>query len=169
MSDRSAFWSAPPDWQQARIVRPGVDITVREEPCTLISGDTGPWLAAQGIAPAIGPRGDCPLGPYALRLSPDSVLVVGMEWAQEGWQAQERLALSPCSDGWLVFEILGEGAAALMAEGSEYSFASAPGLPSESARLLFAGIVVALARCSGGWRVHVERAWAPALWCWLAR
>ncbi|MFM7785154.1 MAG: hypothetical protein ACKPE6_11015 [Gammaproteobacteria bacterium] len=169
MSDRSAFWSAPPDWQEARIARPGLQIAVRGEPCTLVSGNTGAWLAAQGIAPAIGPREDCPEGPYALRLAPDSVLVVGMASAEEGWQAEQCVALSPCSDGWLVFEILGEDAAALMAEGSEYRFSASPGLPTESARLLFAGVVVAVARCRGGWRLHVERAWAPALWCWLAR
>jgi hypothetical protein len=92
-----------------------------------------------------------------------------MASAEEGWQPEQHVALSPCSDGWLVFEILGEGAAALMAEGSEYRFNQAPGLGTESARLLFAGFVVAVARCRGGWRLHVERAWAPALWCWLAR
>lgn len=169
MSDRSAFWSPPPDWGSARITRPGLEITVRETRFTLVSGETHAWLAAQGIAPAIGPREACPAGGYALRLAPDSVLVVGWESPVDGWQPEARVALSACSDGWLVFEILGEGAAALMAEGSEYRFTASPEPPTESARLLFAGIVVAVARCSGGWRLHVERAWAPALWRWLAR
>lgn len=169
MSDRSAFWSAPPDWRAARIVRPGLEITARAALCTLVSGETAAWLAAQGIAPAIGPRDPCPETPYALRLSPESVLVVGMESAGEGWFAGERVAVSPCSDGWLLVELCGEGAAALMAEGSEYPFSAAPGLPTESARMLFAGLLVAVARCPGGWRLHIERAWAPALWRWLAR
>lgn len=169
MSDRGAFWSPPPDWRSARLSRPGLDITVREALCTLVSGQTAAWLTTQGLAPAIGPRDACPDGPYALRLAPDSVLVVGLESPVDGWQPEAGVALSPCSDGWLLVDIRGEGSAAVMAEGSEYPFVSAPGMATESARMLFAGLGVAVARTAEGWRLHVERAWAPALWRWLRR
>lgn len=138
-----------------------------------LSGNFAPLLDAQGAVPVLGPRqsydGPC----YALRLAPDSVLLVREAAAatalRPGWH-QEGAALSELTDGIVCIDIDGARAAAIMALGSEYPFElpAAAGYPEESARLLFAGLRVAVLRRSGGWRLHVERPWASALWQWLS-
>jgi hypothetical protein len=54
-----------------------------------------------------------------------------------------------------------------MAQGNEYPLSHNTILPHESAVMQFAGFRLALARRPDGWRLHIERPWAPALWRWL--
>ena len=77
------------------------------------------------------------------------------------------IAVSDAGDAWILIDVEGEGAESLLAQGTEYALTHAPGPSTESARLLFAGLVVAVSRRANGWRLHVDRAWAPALWRWL--
>jgi sarcosine oxidase gamma subunit len=65
------------------------------------------------------------------------------------------------------FDVTGVAARDLMALGTSYDFDAQPGGPVESASMLFAGLKVAIARILPGWRLHVERPHAAALWQWL--
>lgn len=83
-------------------------------------------------------------------------------WVEDG------AAISDLSAGMLYFDVSGSRAGAIMALGAEYDFSARIGLPLESSRLRFAGLRVAVCRRPEGWRLHIERPWAPALWHWLA-
>ena len=166
MFERSSFWSEPPAWSSARIDAPGLCVSVVCVPAQLVSGAVEGWLAARGES-AFGPRHNCFSDSYALRLAPDTVLRVGEPAAAAGWHEAERIAVSDAGDAWILVDIEGDAAAALLAQGCEYAFEAAPGPATESARLLFAGLVVAVSRRAAGWRLHVDRAWAPALWRWI--
>jgi heterotetrameric sarcosine oxidase gamma subunit len=166
MFERSTFWSAPPAWSSARIDAPGLCVSACCVPAQLVSGAVEAWLAVRGES-AFGPRHSCVSDSYALRLAPDTVLRVGEPAAAPGWHAADRIAVSAAGDAWILIDIEGASAAALLAQGCEYPFDTAPGPATESARMLFAGLVVAVSRRATGWRLHVDRAWAPALWRWL--
>ncbi len=156
MFDRAQFWSPVPDWSQA--VLRGERVTVTPVPVAAAY-----WLS--GAATAFGPRDLVADDAYALRIAPDRVLFIGPSFVPEDFR--NVVASSDISDGIVVFDVAGEGAAELMAQGGEYPFASAPGLPTESASLRFAGFRLAVMRRPAGWRLHIERPWAPALWQWL--
>ena len=166
MFERSSFWSAPPAWSSARIDAPGLLVSVVSGPAQLVSGAVEGWLSTRGES-ALGPRDTCLSESYTLRLAPDTGLRVGEAAADPGWHEAERIAVSDAGDAWILIDIEGDAAAALLAQGCEYAFEAAPGPATESARLLFAGLVVAVSRRAAGWRLHVDRAWAPALWRWL--
>jgi heterotetrameric sarcosine oxidase gamma subunit len=82
-----------------------------------------------------------------------------------GWS--DGVATTDISDGYLLFDVTGPAALDVMAMGAEYDFTSKRTLPAESAAMLFAGLKVSVARIAGGWRLHVERPYAAALWHWL--
>jgi sarcosine oxidase gamma subunit len=67
----------------------------------------------------------------------------------------------------VLFDIVGSAAPDLLALGAHYDFAAKATAPSESASMLFAGLRVAVARILPGWRLHIERPHATALWQWL--
>ena len=169
MPDRSTFWSPPPEWRAAVLAREGLCIAACEPvQAWRLSGDVGSCLADLQLPAALGPRDAVAGERYALRLAPDSVLLVldarlsiAPGWDDRGW------AMSDVSDGLLLLDIDGPDALRLMQAGSEYAFDAVASRPMESARMLFAGLRVVVARRSTGWRLHVDRAWAPALWRWL--
>ena len=167
MFERSPFWSAPPVWSEARIEAPCLRVRAILSPAQLVSGAVDAWLASRAES-ALGPRDRCAQERYALRLAPDMVLRVGEPAVEPGWHEAERVAVSDAGDAWMSFDVEGEGALALLRQGGEYPFDEAAGPATESARMLFAGLVVAVSRRETGWRLHVDRAWAPALWRWLA-
>ena len=171
MHDRGEFWSPVPDWPQVALHPGGVDvIPVTVASICLVSGGVQQLLAHHGIGEILWPHQPCSGDSYALRLAPDRVLWVG---------AGDSTALETCmgftngcavtdvSDGIMIFDVHGERAAELMAQGSEYPFEDTTTLPLESASMQFAGFRLAVARRSVGWRLHIERPWAPALWRWL--
>jgi heterotetrameric sarcosine oxidase gamma subunit len=168
MHDRGAFWSAPPTWNTAELVGRDVRVTVHAPRSIWIaSGDVDAVLRARDCAAPVGPREVCTASRYALRLGPDRVLLISETYIElrDGWQT--GVALSELHDGMLVFEMTGPGGRALLAQGTEYDFESTVARPLESSRMLFGGLKVAMMRRGTGWRLHVERLWAPALWRWL--
>lgn len=170
MSERESFWAQPPDWGSARLATDGVEITIAPTGRVLqLSGRIGTLLASCGFASTLGPRDVCDLARYALRLAPASVLLVSAEPIDcpGGW-VEAGAAVSDLSAGMLCIDVSGNRADEIMALGAEYDFGSGSVLPVESARLRFAGLRVVVCRRPGGWRLHVERPWAPALWSWLA-
>ena len=169
MYNRAQFWSPMPEWPQAVLEGHEVHVVpVSVGTFWQLSGDVSACLARHGVGASLGPRDPCSESSYALRLAPDSVLLVSDKPlpTQSGWQP-DGYAISDITDGILAFDISGPNAAALMAQGSEYPFESNTHLPQESARLLFAGLKVIVAQRAHGWRLHIERPWAPALWRWL--
>ena len=169
MFNRAEFWSPIPDWSQA-LLR-GESVTVTPVPVAAawwVSGDATSFLERHGLSQALGPRDTGDGERYALRYAPGRLLFVSQAPAQDdfGWTTDGG-AITDISDGMMVFDIHGEGAAELMAQGGEYPFAAAPGLATESASLRFAGFRLAVMRRPNGWRLHLERPWAPALWHWL--
>jgi sarcosine oxidase gamma subunit len=169
MFDRSAFWSPPPDWRHARLDGPDLRITASAPPAVWrLSGRGVPAaLARIGLARAVGPREACDPAVYALRVAPDSVLLVG-DAATTGVEDAPDTVCSALGDGIIIIDVVGPAAPALMSLGSEHRFDGPPGPPLESARMLFAGLPVLVMRRGEGWRLHIERPWAPALWRWLA-
>jgi len=169
MHDRGQFWSPVPDWSQASLQAAGVDVA----PATvasvwLVSGDVEPFLAQNGIGEILGPRQPCSGDAYALRLAPDRVMFVGDAAALETCTGfANGCAVTDVSDGVVIFDVQGEHASDLMAQGCEYPFEDTTLFPNESASMQFAGLRVIVSRRERGWRLHVDRPWAAALWRWL--
>jgi heterotetrameric sarcosine oxidase gamma subunit len=174
MFDRAEFWSAVPAWRGAVLQGVDVRVTLIETAAVFqLSGAPEAVRTLARVATIHGPRDPCEGERYALRLAPDSVLLVDTARTsdpgevQPGWH-DDGVAVTDLTDGMLCIEITGQGARELLALGTEYPFDAPPAAPHESARVLFAGFRVAVARRADGWRLHVERPWAPALWHWLA-
>jgi sarcosine oxidase, subunit gamma len=169
MHDRAQFWSPVPEWSQASLHAPGIDIAVVDaESMWLVSGPAQQFLTRYGAGETVGPRQTCSNDDYALRLAPDRVLfVAGVQAVDVPPAVAPGCAITDVSDGMLIFEVRGQAAAELMAQGSEYPFDASTILPHESAMMQFAGFRLAVSRRTHGWRLHIERPWAPALWRWL--
>jgi sarcosine oxidase gamma subunit len=134
----------------------------------LVSGDVRQFLGQRGIEEILGPRQPCSSGAYALRLAPDRAMVVDDASALETVAGfGNGCAVTDVTDGIMIFDVRGERAADLMAQGSEYPFEDTGIFPYESASMQYAGLRLAVARRPGGWRLHIERPWAAALWRWL--
>ena len=169
MHDRGAFWSPVPDWSSVALSTATVSARpVNATAAWQLSGEWGGVLTRLGVGAVRGPRDRCADARYALRLSPDSVLLVGPDALDlsPGWN-DAGYAATDLRDALVIVDVEGPGAADLMASGSEYPFADGSIRPHESARLQFAGHAIALSRRPAGWRLHVPRQWATALWRWL--
>jgi heterotetrameric sarcosine oxidase gamma subunit len=169
MHDRAQFWSAVPDWPRVSLRAAGIDIApVNAASVWLVSGDAQQLLARYGAGETLGPRQVCNDDCYALRVAPDRVVFVADAQARDASAAvAPGCAITDVSDGMLIFEVRGEAAAELMAQGSEYPFDDETVFPLESASMQFAGFRLIVSRRAQGWRLHIERPWAPALWRWL--
>lgn len=167
MADRGLFWSPVPDWAGASIRYPALNVTARSAPAAwLVSGNLAQFLAQHDARPCIGPREVCDGATYALRLAPDRLLSVSFEGAAAhvpGW-SDSGTAVTDVGDGFVLFDVTGPAALDLMKHGADYDFAAAPAGAEESASMLFAGLKVIVARLADGWRLHVERPYATALW-----
>lgn len=172
MPDRSFFWSPVPDWPRVNIRhRQLVITTLSAQSAWLVSGNLGNFLENRAGLRCVGPREACDAETYALRLAPDRLLFVRtgdarVDHPQFGW-SDDGIATTDVSDGFVLLDIAGPAALDLMNMGAQYPFDTKPGGPVESALMLFAGLKVAVARLDHGWRLHVERPYATALWQWL--
>jgi heterotetrameric sarcosine oxidase gamma subunit len=166
MRDRGLFWSPVPDWSRASIRHDGLNIaTVAPQLAWLVSGNLAAFLEQRGVR--FGDAGER----YALRLAPDRLLFVSMDGAAAdggtfGW-SEDGCAVTDVSDGYLLLDITGSAASELMRLGALHDFETQP--DTASAAMLFAGQRVILARIQQGWRLHVERPNAAAIWQWLQR
>ena len=170
MHDRAQFWSPVPEWSQAALRGAGIAVVpVNGASAWLLSGNFTELLARNNIGAIHGPRQLCSSETYALRLAPDRVLVVDGEASTAALTVDPvpDCAVTEISDGMVIFDMSGEAAAELMAQGSEYPFGDTSVLPLESASMSFGGFRVIVSRRTNGWRLHVERPWAAALWRWL--
>jgi heterotetrameric sarcosine oxidase gamma subunit len=163
MRDRGLFWSPVPDWSQA-ILRPdGLSIVaMAPRAAWLVSGNLAAFLERRGVR--VGDAGQR----YALRLAPDRLLFVSMDGSEDvtfGWS--DGCAITDISDGFVLFDIAGLAALNLMQLGALHDFERRS--DTASASILFAGQRVILARIQQGWRLHVERPNAAAIWQWLQR
>lgn len=163
MLDRGLFWSPVPDWAHANIRHEGLNVTVAAaQAAWLVSGDLAAFLARHSVG--FGEAGDR----YALRLAPDRLLFVSMDGVDDvtfGWS--DGCAVTDVSDGHVLLDITGPAAAELMRLGALHDFEARS--ETASAAMLFAGKRVILARIANGWRLHVERPDAAAIWQWLQR
>ncbi len=169
MHDRAQFWSPVPDWSRVSLHAAGIGVApVNVASIWLVSGDAQQLLARYGAAEALGPRQICGDDTYSLRVAPDRVLFIADTQALDAAAAVALgCAITDVGDGMLIFEVRGEAAAELIAQGSEYPFDDTTLRPHESASMQFAGFRLIVSRRADGWRLHVERPWAPALWRWL--
>ncbi len=169
MHDRGQFWSPVPDWARVSLRAAGVEVNpVTVASICLVSGDVQQFLAQRGSGEILGPRRLCSGDTYALRLAPDRVMFVGSASALADFTGfTNGCAVTDVSDGVVIFDIRGEHATDLMAQGSEYAFEDATIFPLESASMQFAGFRVIVSRREGGWRLHVDQLWAAALWSWF--
>jgi len=174
MPDRGLFWSPVPDWSRADIQYPGLGITaLSTQVAWLVSGNVARFLDRRAGLPCVGPRDTCDKGTYALRLAPDRLLFVSRDSALSdppafGW-SDDGIAITDVSDGFVLFDVTGAAAPDLMRLGADYDFEAEAAGSAESASMLFAGLKTAVARFQPGWRLHVERPHAAAMWHWLQR
>jgi sarcosine oxidase gamma subunit len=163
MLDRGLFWSPVPDWSHASMRHEGLNITaLAPQAAWLVSGNLAAFLERHGTR--IGDAGDH----YALRVAPDRLLFVSVDGADDvtfGWS--DGCAITDVSDGYVLFDITGLAASELMRFGALHDFETRS--ETASASMLFAGQRVILARIPQGWRLHVERPNAAAIWQWLQR
>jgi len=172
MHDRAQFWSPVPEWPSVSLQGTAVTIApVNVVTAWLVSGDATQFLARSQILDIHGPRQVCSSDTYALRLAPDRLLVVDAVVSDAASAITgdpfANCAVTEISDGLLLFDILGDSAAELIGQGSEYRLDDAAPRPHESASMNFGGLRVIVSRRANGWRLHVERPWAAALWRWL--
>jgi heterotetrameric sarcosine oxidase gamma subunit len=166
MLDRGLFWSPVPDWSRATIQHDRLDIaTVAPQIAWLVSGNLAAFLDQRGVR--FGDVGDR----YALRLAPDRLLFVSMDGAATdgvtfGW-TEDSCAITDVSDAYVLLDVSGSAASELMRLGALHDFEARS--DTASAAILFAGQRVILARIQHGWRLHVERPSAAAIWQWLQR
>jgi heterotetrameric sarcosine oxidase gamma subunit len=163
MLDRGLFWSPVPDWPHATIRHEGLSVAaVAPQAAWLVSGDLAAFLERRGVR--FGEAGDC----YALRLAPDRLLFVSMGSVNDaafGWS--DGCAITDVSDGHVLLDITGPAAPELMRLGALHDFEAKS--ETASASMLFAGKRIIPARIANGWRLHVERPDAAAIWQWLQR
>lgn len=170
MHNRGGFWTPVVDWPTARLSRSSVSVeAVRGLPqILLVSGNTGAFLSRRGLTGSVGPRDLAQGAAYALTLAPDRVLVISNveEPVDLGW-TDAGYAVSDMSDGIISIDVTGPGALALMQQGTSYDLAARDSRTGESANIVFAGLRVAVVRRAEGYRLHIERPFATALWTWL--
>jgi heterotetrameric sarcosine oxidase gamma subunit len=163
MPDRGLFWSPVPDWSRASIRHEGLSIAaLAPQAAWLVSGNLAAFLERRGVR--FGDAGDR----YALRLAPDRLLFVSMDGANDttfGWS--EGCAVTDVSDSYVLLDVAGPAAPELMRMGALHDFEAVS--DTASAATLFAGQRVIVARIPQGWRLHVERPNAAAIWQWLQR
>ena len=165
MLDRGLFWSPVPDWSRAGIRHDGLSIAaLAPQAAWLVSGNLAAFLERRGVR--LGDAGDR----YALRLALDRLLFVSVDGADTdgvtfGWS--DGCAVTDVSDGFVLLDITGPAAPELMRLGALHDFETRS--DTASAAMLFAGQRVILARIPQGWRLHVERPSAAAIWQWLQR
>jgi heterotetrameric sarcosine oxidase gamma subunit len=166
MLDRGLFWSPVPDWSRATIRHEELSIAAfAPQVAWLVSGNLTAFLERRSVR--FGDVGDR----YALRLAPDRLLFVSMDGAATddiafGW-SKDGCAITDVSDGYVLLDISGSAARELMRLGALHDFEAQA--DTGSAAMLFAGQRVILARIQQGWRLHVERPNAAAIWQWLQR
>ncbi|MBU3672161.1 MAG: hypothetical protein FGM43_06380 [Sinobacteraceae bacterium] len=172
MFDRSGFWSTAPDWRQTVHFTARLQLAAAVLPAVWrLSGSASRSVLAElGVRHALGPRDACDAANYALRLAPDSVLLICHPAAHAVLHElgeHPQLVVSELSDGFVGMDITGSAAPLLLQLANEYPFMDLTDRPEESARMTFAGLPVVVMRRHDGWRLHVERPWAAALWRWL--
>lgn len=163
MRDRGLFWSPVPDWSRASIRHEELSIAaLAPQAAWLVSGNLAAFLEQRSVR--FGDAGDR----YALRLAPDRLLFVSLDGADNvafGWS--DGCAVTDVSDGYVLLDVTGLVAPELMRLGALHDFETRS--ETASAAMLFAGQRVVLARVPQGWRLHVERPNAAAIWQWLQR
>ena len=166
MPDRGLFWSPVPEWSRATIRHEALSVVAMSpQTAWLVSGNLAAFLERHDVR--FGDAGER----YALRLATDRLLFVSMDGAATdgvtfGWSG-DGCAITDVSDGYVLLDITGTAALELMRLGALHDFEANPG--TGSAAMLFAGQRVILARIPQGWRLHVERPDAAAIWQWLQR
>lgn len=166
MLDRGLFWSPVPDWSRATLRHEELSIAaLAPQVAWLVSGNLSAFLERRGVR--IGDAGDH----YALRLAPDRLLFVSVDGdaadgATFGW-TEDGCAITDVGDGYVLLDITGPAAPELMRLGALHDFETRS--DTASAAMLFADQRVILARIQQGWRLHVERHNAAAIWQWLQR
>ena len=170
MHDRGIFWPAVPEWQSAAFEnsRLRIQSVGSINAIWLVSGDLEAFQHHHGELQILGPR-DVSSGPtYRLRLAPDRLLNVSevLVEIEFGWSGA-GYAVTDITDGLIVLDISGPACLPVMEQGCGYDFAATSALPLESTTMLFAGMRAMVSRRQAGWRLHVERPMAAALWRWL--
>jgi heterotetrameric sarcosine oxidase gamma subunit len=166
MLDRGLFWSPIPDWSCASIRHDELSIAaVAPQIAWLVSGSLATFLERHGLR--LGDDGER----YVLRLAPDRLMFVAMDGAVTdgvtfGW-SEDGCAITDISDGYVLLDITGPAAPELMRLGALHDFEARSN--TASASMLFAGQRIILAHIQQGWRLHVERPSAAAIWQWLQR
>lgn len=159
MFDRSTFWPQVPDWSQARIAAPGIEISATHgDRAVFLLGGDGEAIRALA-APHLGLDGTL------LWIAGDRALLVAALGAEiaEGWQ-DSGVAVSALHDAHVRMDIRGAGAAALLRRGS-LSLALSRNVAG--AALAFAGVTVLHEQRDEGARLHVDLPLAAHVWHWL--
>lgn len=168
MRDRGTYFAPVRDWAQESVDNNGkrVEFGVPRQ-VLIVSGNVNAFLSRRGLHP-LGARDCSENDTYALRLAPERVLYVSADAApiDQGW-SQAGYAVADMTDGTVLCDVSGPRALELLQQGTSYDLTSTDTRPNESCNILFAGLRVAIVRRDEGWRLHIERPYATALWSWF--
>ncbi len=167
MRDRGTFFAPVRDWEREELAAAGRRVVFGvPRQALFVSGDVNAFLGSRGLRP-LGPRDVAPNGAYALRLAPDRVLYVSAdaERTDHGW-SNSGYAVAGMTDGMILCDVFGPHALELLQQGTSYDLTATDVRATESCNILFAGLRVVIVRRADGWRLHVERPFATALWSW---
>jgi len=166
MRNLAEKWSKAPDWQDAVIEAPGLNISsVSGLHQRLVSGDLAAWAEASGFdGIAVGAFGPAEGIRYTIRLARDRLLAVSATplGMATGWYSG-GFAVTEISAGLHILEVSGEAVDAFVARGTTID----PRQVSASAALSFAGIEAIVYRHETTLRIHVDRGLAGYLWTWM--
>lgn len=98
---------------------------------------------------------------YAISLRRDRILCIGNTPFDEGWHSDKELAVSDMSDGYTVFDLVGDGALDLLNRGGDVSKTEAS---ASVVRMLFGlGVFLYCDPSTEGFRIHVSSVHDSAL------
>lgn len=149
----------------------GADVTaqvIRIERQTVISGMISNCLSICGVEKATEGGQDIATGEaYALRQRRDRILVVNGPALDDGWHADEQVAVSDMSAAYAVVSLSGSNAERVIATGTEFDSR----LPSPSVSRLWHGFGMLLYQhgSADAYRIHIRSAHLEALWEMLER
>jgi hypothetical protein len=158
MRDDSEKWDAP---DALADVHAGHEVALASVALTRQTLISGPGDLSHPDWPIVGWPDIAPVGPFALSLRRDRVLLIDGPDMAEGWHEETNRAVSDASDAYAVFNLSGARAFEVLQRGAEMRLDAGS---RSVARLLFGlGVLLYRIDTENRFRIHVGSSHAEAL------